>query len=468
MPLIPVLLLLLAVLACDRGAGAAAAARSSLAEEHVVPDAAEPDPSSATIPDPSSATIPAPSSATIPDMSPATIPDPSSATAQQRGFPREPVPAQLFGMHLIKVWLPGVDWPATPVGLYRLVDATPRWHHLSPAPGRWYDDTQQGAGMSRIHAALLFRDRHGAGTPAMFTLGGGGDDRRNGQWGGGFPAWFTARTDTLAEWRRYVREVGTRFRGRVQLWEVWNEPDCVCFYTGDVRLLVQLTRVAAEELRRIDPANRIVAPAFTDEGLAMMDAFHAAGGGRYVDIVAWHQTNHFPPERDTVRIRAARAIMVKHGIGDKPLWTTEGHAIAHASTSDAAILARTYLTLWLYGVSSFSWYAWDIAEYATVPGHERTQWVTLTDASYRVTSAGVAYRELYRWLVGSRVTSFRIEGDAWIVGTDRGWIVWAAGPRVTPWTVPGGMTRVRRLDGSSATAPQPTFVPAAEPVFFHQ
>jgi hypothetical protein len=390
----------------------------------------------------------------------------ATAPASARAFPREVVPPQLFGMHLIRVWLPGVEWPAAPVGLYRLVDATPRWHHLHTGPGRWYDDTRQGAGMSRIHAALLFRDRHAAGTPALYTLGGGGDDRVAGRWGGGFPRWFDARTDTLAEWRRYVREVGTRFQGRIRLWEIWNEPDCVCFYTGSIPQLVQLTRVAAEELRRIDPANRIIGPAFTDEGLAMMDAFYAAGGGRWVDIVAWHQTNRFPPEGDTVRVLAVRALMAKHGLAGRPLWTTEGHAIGHRGTSDAAILARTYLTLWLYGVSSFSWYAWDIAEYAPVPGHERTQWVTLTDASYRLKPAGVAYRELQRWLVGSRVTAFDIEGDVWIVGTDRGWIAWAAGPRVATWRVPPGMSRMRRLDGTSSLVTRTTFTPTSEPVFF--
>jgi hypothetical protein len=390
---------------------------------------------------------------------------PANAPVVRRDIPRGPVPPHFFGMHLIKVWLPGVAWPAAPVGLYRAVDATPRWHDLSPGPGRWADNVQEGTGLSRIEAVLLFRDRHGPGTPVMYTLGGGGE-RVGGRWQGGWPTWFTASTDTMGEWRRFVREVGTRFGGRIRYWEIWNEPDCVCFYVGTVQQLVELTRIASEELRAIDPSHRIVGPAFTDQGLAMMDAFYAAGGGRWVDVVAWHQYNRFPPEADTVRIRAARAIMQKHGIADKPLWTTEGHAVAHPSASDAAILARTYLTLWLYGVSSFAWYAWDIAQYTPLEGHPPTDWVTLTDTSNRIRPAGVAYRELQDWLVGARATSFEIRGDAWLVGTDRGWIVWAAGRDAAPWPVPAAVARMRRLDGSSAPVTGATYTPQPEPVFF--
>lgn len=389
----------------------------------------------------------------------------SARGGEARAFPREPVPPLFFGMHLVKAWLPGVEWPATPFGLYRMVDATPRWHDLSTGPGRWADDTHAGTGMTRIEAVLLFRDRHGTGTPALYTLGGGGE-RVNGRWQGGWPAWFTARTDTLAEWRRFVREVGTRFDGRITYWEIWNEPDCVCFYVGSVARLVELTRIAREELRAINPHNRIVAPAFTDEGLRMMDAFYAAGGGQWVDIVAWHQLNRFPPESDTAHINAVHEILRRHGLSDKPLWTTEGHSVAHRGTSDAAILARTYLTLWLYGVSSFSWYAWDFPEYGPVQGLEGIQWVTLTDHDYRVRPAGIAYRELYDWLVGSRVTSFDVRGDTWLVGTDRGWIVWAAGTRVDPWPVPAGVQRLRRLDGTAHEWNGSTYTPGPEPVFF--
>ena len=71
-------------------------------------------------------------------------------------------------------------------------------------------------------------------------------------------------------------------------------------------------------------------------------------------------------------------------------------------------------------------------------------------------------------MVGSRVISFHVERDVWVVQTDRGWIVWAAGPRVKPWRVPGGVTRLRRLDGTSSPVAGPMYVPTAEPVFYTQ
>jgi hypothetical protein len=383
--------------------------------------------------------------------------------------PASEIPSTFFGMHLISVWVPGTVWPPVPIGLYRLVDATPRWHHLSLSPGELHDDKVGGGGVSRIYAALLFRDRFGPGTPALYTLGGGGDDLRDGVWGGGWPQWLV--TDSLDAWRSYVRTLGTRFKGDIRYWEVWNEPDCTCFYQGTPEMLAELTRIAAEELRAIDPSNVIIAPAFTEEsvGLGMMDDFLKAGGGRYVDIMAWHQLNRAEPEQDTTRIKEVLKIMERNGVGHLPLWTTEGHSLTKPGADDAAILARTYLTLWLYGVQSFSWYAWDMYEYDPLPGEAAGPWVYLVEHGRRdqPTAAGVAYGELYRWMVGATVRSAEIKTGRWVVELDRGWIVWQTGTRPVPWAVPGAVERVLHLDGSE-TLPGTEHTPTARPVFFRR
>jgi hypothetical protein len=376
------------------------------------------------------------------------------------------VPPEFFGMHLLSVWSPGTVWPPVPVGMYRLLNATPRWHDLHLTRGRWADDTQAGTGMSRIHAALLFRDQNAPGVPAVYTLAGG--DRAHAS---GFPRWLgSARADTIAEWRRYVREVGTRFRGRILHWEVWNEPDCVCSYGGDTRLLVELTRAAAQELRAIDPRNRIISPAFTDTGLRHMERFLAAGGGAHVDVIAWHQDNSATPERDTTKIRQVRDMLRTHGLAHLPLWTTEGHARLRAGGDAAAIAARTHLVLWLFGVKSFHWYAWDILDYGSAfPG----PWVTLARprALDTPTEAGIAYREIARWMTGARVEDLTIDRDLWIVRLRLAtgapaWIVWRTGNRSASFAVPPAVTVMQTLDGRTRPWQGATHQPTERPVLF--
>lgn len=62
----------------------------------------------------------------------------------------------------------------------------------------------------------------------------------------------------LAAWRTYVRSVAEHFRGRIEAYEVWNEP--YGFFEGREDLYVQMVRIAREEIRQADPDALIVAP----------------------------------------------------------------------------------------------------------------------------------------------------------------------------------------------------------------
>jgi hypothetical protein len=374
------------------------------------------------------------------------------------------IPLSFFGMHLVSAWSRGTTWPDAPIGVYRLHGATPRWDDLHTGPGRWADDAIAGSGLSRIDAVLLFRERHAPAAIPLYVIGGANNTP------GGFPAWV-ARGDTLAAWREHVRMLGHRYRGRIRHWEVWNEPDCTCFYGGSIPMLARLTEAAAEELRAIDPANVVVSPSFTDGGIRLMAQFLGAGGGRHVDIFAWHQNNHSVPERDSTAIRRVRKIMAANGVGHLPLWTTEGHSNLNPGGDAAGILARTYLTLWAYGVTNFSWYAWDVYDYGPAfPG----PWVTLVERGKRdtPTEAGRAYGEIARWMVGARMTEVETSREGtWIVTLDRpagkAWAIWTTAERPKAVRIPAGVTRVRTLDGGIRDASHDTmYTPTARPVLF--
>jgi len=69
--------------------------------------------------------------------------------------------------------------------------------------------------------------------------------------------WNRAMPD-LAAWRMFVRAYAERFKGRIRLWEVWNEPDLEGFWKGTTGEYLELFKTAREELKAVDPENQVM------------------------------------------------------------------------------------------------------------------------------------------------------------------------------------------------------------------
>jgi beta-glucosidase/6-phospho-beta-glucosidase/beta-galactosidase len=41
-------------------------------------------------------------------------------------------------------------------------------------------------------------------------------------------------------WRTFVRAVATRYKGQIEAYEIWNEPNLKMFWTGSVEQLVTI------------------------------------------------------------------------------------------------------------------------------------------------------------------------------------------------------------------------------------
>jgi hypothetical protein len=326
---------------------------------------------------------------------------------RQRGVP---VPATLFGMHYVKVWL--AQLPAVPYGFYRLLDATPRWHHIHTADGAWADDAQAGTGISRIDSVLWSHKLKGGGQPVLYTLAGG--DMTDGHWG--FPAFLrdAARSTILTQWREYVTMMAERFKGQITHWELWNEPD---MWLDDVELLVELARNAHNILRRTDPSNVVLTPAFTT--LEYMERYLRTGGYQWADALATHMDGRPQPEGfDVTHIRAVEQLRQQYMPG-KAHWITEGHSRGTGDRAhDAGIVMRAYLNYWITGVECYSWYSWDFGSY---PDFADVDWVTLADDNGNARPAAEGYARIYGWLVGrSMQSALRDDTGSWTVLLDNG------------------------------------------------
>jgi hypothetical protein len=73
--------------------------------------------------------------------------------------------------------------------------------------------------------------------------------------------WNRAAPD-LEAWRKFVRAYAERFKGRVRLWEIWNEPDLEGFWRGTTAEYIELFKAAREELKKVDPENVVMSGGF--------------------------------------------------------------------------------------------------------------------------------------------------------------------------------------------------------------
>lgn len=128
---------------------------------------------------------------------------------------------------------------------------TPTWTTLEPERGKF-----DPAELAKLD--LIVDEGRKNGLKSYFLLLGTAVwANRNGDWMG--------VPHDLDAWRRYVRHLALHFKGRVRHWEVWNEIDWI-FWKGTLAEYVALLRATYEELKAVDPQNRIIIAGLASDG----------------------------------------------------------------------------------------------------------------------------------------------------------------------------------------------------------
>lgn len=391
------------------------------------------------------------------------------ASADVVSGPERIIPKAYFGAHCFYCgaslrWAGEADtvFP-NGAGAWRLWDAYGTvWRALEPIRGHWqfrYLDHYVSVAQS-------------LGVELVITLGQ-------------TPRWASARPDEKAggglgaaaepllidEWKNYIRQVATRYKGRIQYYEVWNEPAIADiektvnragkagYYSGGAGALVELERAAAEVLRAVDPAAKLVAPSFAGHhmGLRRLDAYLKAGGGVHADVIGFHfyQVDKVSPEALPGLVSAVRDVMRRFGLAHKPLWNTESGLIVQPRgkvvkplepsgngslavvwpEDDAAALVSRYLILGAAsGLERFFWFAWD-------SGSMGLSTFSAFGTPRETNRAGLAFLKTREWLEGARIERCELSEDAASFcslrrGARQDWIAWStAGP--TDFQPPG-------------------------------
>jgi O-antigen ligase len=304
----------------------------------------------------------------------------------------KPVSAEMFGMHVLGLSrYPSTQWPLVHIPTIRIWDTGTSWAELEKSPGvyNWAPlDTQ--IGKAKKH-----------GTKVLMTLGmtptwASSNPTQPNPYGTG----AAAPPTSLKVWRSYVRALATRYRGEIEAYEVWNEPNDPRYYTGTAQQLADLTREAKLILQQSDPQAQLVSPApyWGSTGQKFLTDYFGAGAAKYIDDVGIHLDEMGAPEEMVDTLTELEPVLLSLGIADKPLWNTEtgygnSSGIRYTEAESRGIVARDYLIASAHHVARFYWYAWDdpkwVGVYMTEPNRTTP------------TAAARAYVQTQRLLVGA-------------------------------------------------------------------
>ena len=376
-----------------------------------------------------------------------------SAKADEPDTASKNVGLQYFGMHIHRADS-GTAWPKARFGAWRLWDAYVAWPNLEPQRGRW--------DFTRLDRFVAFGERFGIDILLPLGLSPTWASARPGEKSGYQPG-NAAEPADMDNWRRYVRTVAERYKGRVYNFDIWNEVNETGFYTGSMQKMVDLTCEAHKVLHEVSANNRVVSPSMIGVGTVpdRFEDFLRAGGKACIDVVGYHfYVPHREPEEIVALVQRLQQIMARQGVGDLPLWNTESgwwientdgspetaadRRWRRVSNADgAAVVARSLILGRWAGLARFYWYAWDNGVLGLIE-----------PTTGAIKPAGVAYDTLARWMKGAKpqcavaneqwVCSLPAEGDAQLRR-----LAWRTGKNAGEFVVPGTerLLAVERLDG---------------------
>ncbi|MBI4559751.1 MAG: PQQ-binding-like beta-propeller repeat protein [Candidatus Hydrogenedentes bacterium] len=190
------------------------------------------------------------------------------------------------------------------------------------------------------------------------------------------PAWnpevAPADEETLDLWARYVERTVAKFRGKLQYWQVWNEPNLSGFWKPkpSPRDYAELLRRSYLAAKKADPTVQIVGVNTSDIDLEFTEQVFRYGGLEYCDVLAFQPYRIAPEVGHFEDMKALRDLIARYG-EPRPIWFTEvGWGSQHFPFRDAndllaerpsrrhaAFLVRYMVLIQAAGVDKVFWFS---------------------------------------------------------------------------------------------------------------
>src|SRR3954451_2794644 len=224
-------------------------------------------------------------------------------------------------------------------------------------------------------------------------------------------------TGTDANFSTFVTALVTRYKGEIAYYELWNEPDCSCYFAGTQAQLVRMGKDAAAIIRSIDPKAKILSPSGHVWSMTTWFAgYIQAGGAPNFDIVNMHMRGtgalNETPEAFLGTYANIEAQLKINKLTTRPLWDSE-HGIRRKEPlpdpdEQAGFVAREIALRAGLGIARQYIYAWDDTSPVGLQGNE----------------AGTAWDTMTKWLIGHSISPCIASGTRYTCNLDNGQIVW--------------------------------------------
>jgi hypothetical protein len=170
--------------------------------------------------------------------------------------------------------------------------------------------------------------------------------------------------EKLPDFLNYVRQTVSRYRGRVDAWCIWNEPDFI-FWKGTNEEFFELARRAAAVVREADNEVVLLGGAFNRGVFSLNESFirglFESGAMDQADAVAFHPYE-LNPARAAKLYDQFRDIVDDYGFGDR-IWITEigypsggWYPTAIQEKKLPAYVIKTFALLAIRGPQKLFWY----------------------------------------------------------------------------------------------------------------
>jgi len=215
----------------------------------------------------------------------------------------------------------------------------------------------------------------------------------------------------------FVTALVTRYKGQISYYELWNEPDCSCYFAGTQAQMVRMNSDAKAIINSIDPNAKLLSPSGHVWSLeTWFPAYLAAGGAATFDIVNMHMrsngTLNLVPENFLETYSNIVSAVATNGLSNRPLWDSEHGIKASDDVTDtdtlAGYAARELVLRASVGLVRQYLYSWDDNAPVGLQGN----------------LGGTAYDTVAGWLLGHTISACVVTGTVYTCNLDDGQIVW--------------------------------------------
>lgn len=329
------------------------------------------------------------------------------------------VQPSLFGMHVHELSKP-VPQVAQKFGAIRIWDNGVRWDEINTAQDV-YDFTLMDQVVANAEATGAQEIMYVLGsTPKWLATDFSVDNYLGAPGANSMPA-------SLTEWDKWVRAVVTKYKGRIDSYQVWNEVNFSSFWSGTADQMIELTRRAEKIVHQVDPSAKFVTGSaivrqYKGKKVSKQSAAVSTKSFFYnymaglkkkkfkFDAVGMHLYPWFkagpgdgsPFDRESGAAAAQKVL--DHFKFKQPMYDTE---MAYGNRRNngwrkqvlpaklgAAYLAQTYIYGMVNNVPQVYWYGWD----------DYVLGVNVTDpVTGQVLAPGIAYNTVMNWLSWAKI-----------------------------------------------------------------